>query len=170
MVTELTPVTGRTKDYIWDAMFDVARYVQYYGMQMNRLSKANKALRAALLLGSALAVASAFDVLPMWVGACGALSILFLTIADFVWEPGTRAALSHAINLECYVIAQDYESLWIRVETGRIDEGEAQGRVKELNMRVAAATAQLSETDNRLNRKAKNTAARVLAERWGGNR
>ena len=40
-----TPVTDHTKDRIWEEMFDLQRYIQYYSMQSNRLSFLSKLLR-----------------------------------------------------------------------------------------------------------------------------
>ena len=168
MEANMTPVTERTKDRIWEEMFDIARYIQYYEMKTNRLSFWNKVIRLLLLVGATSAVGAVFDVLPEYFGIGGALALLVLTAIDLIWDWGTKAALSHAINLECCVIEKDYEDLWLLVRTDRSDEIESQDRVNRLAMRVIAATAQLSETDKRLNKKASDAAAIILADRWGG--
>lgn len=161
-------VTEHTKDRLWEEMWDVARYVQYYELQTNRLGFWNRAVRFCILVGAALAVGAAFDILPEIYGMIGGLGLLSLTAFDFIWDWGTRSALSHAINLECCVIEKDYEDLWTQVMTNRIGDVECQTKINHLAMRVIAATAQLSDTDKRLNTKAQKAATKILADRWGG--
>ena len=168
METSHTPVTEHTKDRLWGEMWDAARYVQYYEMQTNRLSRWSKIVRFFVLVGAALAVGSAFELLPRQFGIGGGLLLLSLTAFDLIWDWGTKAALSHAINLECCVIEKDYDALYSLVQTGQIGEQECQARINQLAMRVIAAAAQLSETDKRLNRKAQDAATKVLDAKWGG--
>ena len=162
-----TPVTDHTKDRIWEEMFDLQRYIQYYSMHTNRLSLLSKSLRVALLVGAGLVAGSGFQALPPFVGAGGAVLLLTLTVIDYVFDWGARAALAHAISLECCVIEKDYEDLWILVRTDRISEIESQARVNQLVMRVIAATSQLSETDKGLNKKASKAAYNILESKWG---
>ena len=168
MDTAYTAVTEHTKDRLWEEMWDVARYVQYYEMQTNWLARWNKIVRFFILVGAALAVGSTADLLPAGYGIVGGLALLVLTAVDLIWNWGAKAALSHAISLECCVIEKDYESLWSSVKTEQIGDRECQERINHLSMRVIAATSQLSETDKRLNRKAQDAATKVLADRWGG--
>ena len=162
-----TPVTDHTKDRIWEEMFDLQRYIQYYSMQSNRLSFLSKLLRVLLLVGAGLVAGSGFQALPPAVGAGGAVFLLTLTVIDYVFDWGARAALAHAISLECCVIEKDYEDLWILVRTDRISETESQARINQLVMRVIAATAQLSDTDRGLNKKASKAAYQILEAKWG---
>ena len=164
-----TAVTDHTKDRLWEEMWDIARHVQYYEMQTNRLALWNKIVRFSILVGAALAVGSTADLLPAWVGMLGGLLLLSLTAVDLIWDWGTKAALSHAISLECCVIEKDYESLWSQVITEQVGDRDCQDRINHLAMRVIAATSQLSETDKRLNRRAQEAATRVLADKWGGS-
>ena len=64
-----TPVSEHTKDRIWEEMYDIARYIQYYTMQTNKLSFLSKGLRVLLLVGAALVAGSGFQALPPAVGA-----------------------------------------------------------------------------------------------------
>ena len=162
-----TPVSEYTKDRIWEEMYDIARYIQYYTMQTNRLSLLSKSLRIALLVGAGLVAGSGFQALPPGVGAGGAVFLLTLTVIDYVFDWGARAALAHAISLECCVIEKDYEDLWTLVRTSQISETESQTRVNQLVMRVIAATAQLSDTDRGLNKKASKAAYKILEAKWG---
>ena len=162
-----TPVSEHTKDRIWEEMYDIARYIQYYTMQTNRLSLLSKSLRVALLVGAGLVAGSGFQALPPAVGAGGAVFLLTLTVIDYVFDWGARAALAHAISLECCVIEKDYEDLWTLVRTSQISETESQARVNQLVMRVIAATAQLSDTDRGLNKKASKAAYKILEAKWG---
>ena len=162
-----TPVSEHTKDRIWEEMYDIARYIQYYTMQTNKLSFLSKGLRVLLLVGAALVAGSGFQALPPAVGAGGAVFLLTLTVIDYVFDWGARAALAHAISLECCVIEKDYEDLWTLVRTSQISETESQARVNQLVMRVIAATAQLSDTDRGLNKKASKAAYKILEAKWG---
>lgn len=170
MATDTTyvAVTEHTKDRLWEEMWDVARHVQYYEMQTNRLARWNKMVRFFILVGAALAVGSTTELLAREYGIAGGLILLSLTAVDLIWNWGTKAALSHAISLECCVIEKDYDSLWSLVKTEQIGDRECQEKINHLAMRVIAATSQLSETDKKLSRKAQEIAAKVLADRWGG--
>lgn len=168
METELKQVSSSTKDYLWEEMYDIARYTLYYELLTNRFSKINKLIRFGLLVGAALAIASsAIGVTPIF-GYLGALALFFLTAADFIWDFGRRAALSHAASVECSVIEKDYEDLYIQVTTGRISETECQVRINQLALRTIAATSQITDTDRKINRTAQEKAMNILAARWGG--
>ena len=167
MEEQYVPVTAHTKDRIWEEMYDIQRLIQYYEMQTNRFSSWNKGLRVLLLVGAALVAGSGFQALHPMVGFIGAVILLTFTVVDYVYNWGTKAALSHAISLESCVIEKDYEDLWILVRTDRISEAHSQARVNQLVMRVIAASAQLVESDKGLNKKASKAAYKILEAKWG---
>ena len=91
------------------------RYVQYYDMQNSRLSAWDKLVKLNVLIGTAVAVASGFQAMHPLAGVGGALFMVVWTAIDYVLAFGSRAALSHAISLECSVIEKEYEELWMLV-------------------------------------------------------
>lgn len=168
MATEnFTPVSEPTKDRLWEEMFDISRYVQYYDMQNSRLSAWDKIVKLNVLIGTAVAVASGFQAIHPLAGVGGALFMVVWTAIDYVLAFGSRAALSHAISLECSVIEKEYEELWMLVSAGSIGEVESQAKIKQLSMRVLLATAQLSGTARGINRKASKAAYKVMEAKWG---
>ena len=166
MPAERAAVTDYTRDRIWQEMLDVARYVHYYEALTNRWSWYDKGLRASMLVGASLSIAALADVLPAWSGICAAVFLIVATVFDFIWSWGVKASLAHAINLECNMVDNEYAALWTQIRADQISDHEAQSRSNQLLARIMAATAQLTETNRRLNRKAQESAYKVVADRW----
>ena len=129
-----------------------------------KLSRADGLFRASL--GSGATLTLALGQLPVWIGFAGSATLLVATAVDFIWDWGTKASLSHAINLECCVIEKDYEDLWSRVNNGQVDEKECLERISHLSLRVIAAAALLSDTNSKINIKATRVAEEVLEKKW----
>ena len=163
-------VKAHTRNRIWQEMLDVARYVHYYETLTNRYARRGRIIRAFIFVGAALSIGLSLDVLPgpigVGFGVSAALVLLVATIVDFVWDWGTKASVSHAINIECCIIQTEYTSLWSMVETDEIDDSEAQSRSSHLVLRTIAATAQLSDTNRKLNKKAQKAAYANVSSRW----
>lgn len=168
METELKQVSDRTKDYLWEEMYDIARYTLYYELLTNQFSFRNRMLRFGLLVAAATTITSSATTVSPLVGYIGAVLLFSLTAIDFIWDLGRRAALSHAASVECSVIEKDYEDLYIHVTTGRISETDCQVRINQLALRTVAATSQVIDTDRKLNKAAQEKAMNILATRWGG--
>ena len=159
-------VTKHTKSRLWQDMRDLARFVRYYEMQTNQLTRNHRFVRLFLLVGAGATLTLAVGDLPGWVGIAGSFILLVATAVEFIWDWGTKASLSHAINLECCVIEKDYEDLWSRVKTGQATEQECLEKVNQLSVRVIAATALLTETDEGINNEAYDRADEVLEAKW----
>ena len=163
-------VKAHTRDRIWQEMLDVARYIHYYETLTNRYARYSRLIRAVIFVGAALSIGLSLDVLPrplgVVAGVSAAVALLVATIGDFIWDWGTKASISHAINIECCIIQTEYTSLWSMVETGMIDDSEAQSRSSHLVLRAIAATAQLSETNRKLNATAQKAAYTNVSSRW----
>ncbi len=160
-------VSEHTKERIWQEMWDITRYIYYYEDQANSLATLTRAMRGALLVGAAGSVLPVvLDVVPAWGALFGALGILVVTVIDFVWDWGSRAALAHAIGLECRVIEKDYDDLWVKANIGQIGEEECQARVNQLCMRVIAASSLLAQTDRKLNDRSEKAAVKILKDKW----
>ena len=167
MGTELKQVSDKTRDHLWEAMYDIARYTLYYELLANHFSKWNKAIRFGILVGAALAISSALNAPPLF-GYMGAVALFFLTALDFVLDLGKKTALSHAASVECSVIEKDYENLWTQVNTDQISETECQVRINYFALRTIAATSLVTDTDRKINKEAQEKAVNILADRWGG--
>ncbi len=159
-------VTEHTKDRLWQDMFDLARLTRYYEFQTNHLVRNHRIVRLVILLGSGATLTLALGRLPEWIGIVGSATLLVATAVEFIWDWGTKASLSHAINLECCVIEKDYEDLWSQVSNGQIGDKECLGKVNQLSLRVIAASALLSGTDRKINDRANKIAKKVLAKKW----
>ena len=152
---------------MWQEMLALARYMSYYELLTNRYSFRNRLVRAFLVAGATLAVGSAIPSVHWLVGVSGAVLLVAATTVDLVWDWSTRAALAHAISLECAVISKDYDHLWSQVETKRIDEDTCHLRIHQLSMRAIAAASQLADTDRTLNKQAQRAAYKILENKWG---
>ena len=159
-------VTEHTKDRLWQDMLDLARLTRYYELQTNKLTRRYRVVRLILLIGAGASLSLAVGNLPIWIGIGGAAVLLVATAIEFIWDWGMQASLSHAINLECCVIEKDYESLWSRVNTGQIDDSDSLRELDHLNLRVIAAAALISASDEGINRRAFKTANEVMVDKW----
>ena len=160
-----TEISKLTRERVWREMFNAERYVQYYSMLTNRFTLRHRIVRFVLVVGASIAVVSTLPEVPWGVGLLGAVVLVGVTTFDFIWDYGTRAALAHAISLECNVIQKDYERLWWSLERKRIEEQDCQEQLSQLTMRTIAAGALLTDTDTKLNEKAQDKAFKVLSNR-----
>ena len=134
-------VTDRTRQRIWQEMFDSERYVQYYELLMNRWGKLDKGIRAGMLIGAALSVAVLTEAIPWgWVGLLAG-GLLVLTVVASIWDWGAKSAVATAAATECFIVNGEYATLWTRIKDHAISDEDAQAKSDELLRRIALATA-----------------------------
>ncbi len=102
---------------VWQALLDAERLGRYYGIRAAAHQRAHRFRRFVLLFAAVGGVARFLNVLPEAVtepiSNVASIAIIALVIWDFMLDDGKKAAILHAISVECgeYYLRLDY--LWM---------------------------------------------------------
>ena len=165
---------------VWQALLDAERFGRYYGSRSQAHRRTHRVLRSILLFAAVGGVASFLDILPLeteLVSSVASIVIIGLVIWDFMADDGKKAAVLHAISIECGEYCLRLSSLWgslnhpegadetaIRMELRAIEDGM-------LRVTARAGYADIREHD-RDNERAAAEACQVVVARFaadGGN-
>ena len=157
----------RTRSDVWQELFDVARLVRYYEALADRHKRWRDRVRFLLLAAAAAGVAALLDLLPETARVAAGGAIAALVVWDFVADYARKAAVLHAVSLECSALEVEWRELWTDVNDADASECEARRRNRRLAQRIAAATgwADVPE-DRKLNKECARAAHEYLADRY----
>ena len=110
------------------------------------------------------------DVLPANVQLVAGGVVALLVAWDFVTDYARKAAVLHAISLECSALEIEWRALWADVNEGNLDDAEARRENQRLVRRVLEVTERAGREgireDRKLNEKCEKIAYRVTADRY----
>ncbi len=165
------------RNAVWQALLDAERFGRYYGIRARAHQRNHRILRSFLLFAAVGGVARFLDILPdetELVSNLAGIVIIALVIWDFMADNGKKAAVLHAICVECgeYYLRLDY--LWtslnqaadadetaIRAELRTIEEGM-------LRVTARAGYADIREHDHD-NERAATEAYQVVSARFAAD-
>ena len=165
-------VTDQTRNAVWQELLDAVRLVRYYEALSDRYRRNHWAVRFVLLVAASSEIVALLALLPenmrqsVQLAAAGFIA---LTVAwDFVSDYARKAAVLHAISMECSAVEIELKSLWGEIES--ISDDEAQRRNTQLMRRISDATGWAGQADIRedseLNRKCATTAYNVMEDQY----
>lgn len=160
---------------VWQAMLDAERYGRYYGYRAETHRRWYVGLRYGLMFAAVGGVTSIVGILPdNWqpvIAAVTGVVVVALVTWDFMSEDGKKAAILHAICIECGEFDLRLRAIWTDVV--RLDEDEelrkawAEVRAIEesmLRMTARAGYAGVREDDAE-NKRATEEAYKVVVDR-----
>lgn len=164
--------TDQIRQTVWFSGFDVARLARYYETMADRHSRRQKWLRAVLLGSTASGFVSLINLLPtefQSVAWCGvATCLVWESVSDYA----KKAAVLHAISLECSRLGVEWRELWGTI--GQIDDNEAQRYNAQLEHRLNEVTGWAGlvsvAEDKKLLRECETLAKKVLEDEYGRKR
>ena len=119
-------VTPQTRNAVWQELLDTARLVRYYEALSDRYRRYHWAVRFVLLLSASSGIVALLDLLPesmrqpvqLTAGGFIALTVVW----DFVSDYARKAAVLHAISMECSLVEVELKALWGELEHRSDDE------------------------------------------------
>lgn len=162
-------VTDHTRNDVWQGLLDIARLVKYYEKLSDRHRHNHFRLRLLLLIAATGGIAALFELLPDFIQTLAGVLVAVLVALDFVTDYAKKAAVLHAISIECSELQTEWEYLWGNLEN--LGDTEARENHAGLSRRLvnvtgAAGHADIRE-DRKLNEHCEAEAYQVIQDQYG---
>ncbi len=148
----------------------MARLVRYYESLSDRYRRNHSIVRFLLLAAAAGGIAALLDVLPGIAQLVAGGLVALLVVWDFVADYARKAAVLHAVSLECSALEIEWRELWAAVDERDLDDAEARRKNQRLARRALEATGRAGHAnireDRKLNEKCEKIAYRIMADRY----
>ena len=151
-------VTDYTRTSIWQDHTDAERYLRYYIGLADKYRTRHNVIRS-LLLGAILVEASIvipfMSSIPQPWGIVATvivgLAIIALTVFDATSNDAKNSAKLTVASEDCAILHIEWRSLWLDIETDKVEEGEARRRQRELlgRMNIIASRVELNQDEKR---------------------
>ena len=112
----------------------MARLVRYYESLADRHRRKHFWIRLVLLAAAASGIAALLDLFPEVVQIVAGGLVALCVVWDFVSDYAKKAAILHAISIECSALEVEWQDLWGDLEN--IDDTEARQRNTRLSRRL----------------------------------
>ena len=162
-------ITDHTRNDVWQGLLDIARLVRYYEALSDRHRRHHFAIRLLLLIAATGGVAALLELLPDGIQILSGALVAVLVALDFVTDYAKKAAVLHAISIECSALEIEWEDLWGNLEN--LGDAEARENHAGLSRRLvhvtgAAGHADIRE-DRKLNEHCEAAAYQVIQDQYG---
>ena len=164
-------VTDQTRNAVWQNLLDAERYVRYFGALADRYQTRHRLLRYALLV-SVIVEATVFipnipDGLFIMLTASLGIVIIGLAAWDAVSDYGKNAAFLTLVAADCALLKNEWNELWMDIETYAVDESQARDRRRELDSRLRVVAERTNvNLDESLNDSCAEEAFRVMEQQY----
>ena len=162
---------------VWQALLDAERLGRYYGIRAAAHRHAHRTLRFVLLFAAVGGVTRFLDVLPEVtesISNAAGIVIIALVIWDFMADYGKKAAILHAISIECGDYDLRLRSLWMSLDhADGEDETAIRAELRAIEDGMLRATAragyaEVTEHDQD-NERATTEAYEVVSARFAAH-
>ncbi len=163
-------VTDETRNAVWQELLDVARLVRYYEAMADRHRRNHLVVRFVLLATAMGGVVAFFDLLPASVRLLLGAGIAGVVSWDLLSRYASKAAVLHAVSMECSLMETELRDVWLRLET--MEDDEARREWLRVSRRLAevkgwAGQAGVAE-DGKLNVECAEAAYATMQEQHAG--
>lgn len=163
-------VSDQIRNEVWQDLLDVTRLVRYYAALSDRYKRNYNIVRGLLLIAATSGIAAFLDALPSIAQLISGAGIALIVAWDFVSDYGRKAAVSHAIRLQCGELENEWRDLWRSVDDGTIANEEALHSNRQLLQRITSLTGNVGYADIREDHKLNETQAadayKIMEERY----
>ena len=167
----------RLRTAVWQALLDAERFGRYYGIRARAHQRNHRILRFILLFAAVGGVARFLDVLPEVtepISNVAGIVIIALVIWDFMADDGKKAAVLHAICVECGEYHLRLGSLWASLNHPEgADETAIQAELRAIEDGMLRSTARAGYADirehDRDNERAATEAYQVVSARFAAD-
>ena len=164
-------VSPRTRNRVWQELFDQVRLVRYYEALADRYRKQHSVVSFLLVAAAGGAIGGFLDLLPQLVQLIANGLIPLLVFWDFVLAPAKKAAVLHTISTECSRLEIEFKELWDETDDTEASDDEIRPKLSQLEHRVLEVTSRAGDASiperPKLNDKCETTAKQVMKEQYG---
>ena len=172
MATEIEggEVTELTRQRIWHDLWDSERYVRYYGSLAGRYRLLHRILRGFLLASVLIEATLILPLSNLIFTGIGVAVIVLLVVWEAISDYAKNAALLGSISADCSTLNNEWDELWLDIESYAVSEGEARSRRRTLISEFDSIDRRLEMSPNeRLATSSAREAKKVLEEKYGEN-
>ena len=163
-------VSDEIRNEIWQDFLDITRLVRYYGVLSDRYKLKYDIVRGSLFVVATSGIVAFLDALPPIVQLISGVGIALFTAWDFVSDYGRKAAVLHAIKLQCGELENEWHALWRSVDDGTITNEEATKENRQLLQRITSLTGNAGyaniREDHKLNETQAANAYKTMEDRY----
>lgn len=147
----------------------MARLVRYYEALSDKYRRKHFRIRLVLLAAAASGIAALLDLFPEVVQIVAGGLVALCVAWDFASDYAKKAAILHAISIECSALEVEWQALWDELDD--LDDAEARQYNTRLSRRLTEVTGWAGHTaiqeDPKLNEKCEAAAYRVVQDQYG---
>ena len=167
-------VTDQTRESVFDDFCDVEWYMRYYGSLADVYRKKHYRTRIALLTSVLVEAVIVIPLVSSWatygiyVIAAVSLLVIGLTVYDAISNHATHAAKLTMAHDEFNALRSEWRSLYMMIETDKVDEQQVIERQRELKHRgdLIGVAVDVNQ-DRKRNLTAVREANQVMSEQYG---
>lgn len=163
-------VSDEIRNEVWQDFLDVTRLVRYYGALSDRYKRNYNIVRVLLFAAATSGIAAFLDALPPIAQLISGVGIALIIAWDFVSDYGRKAAVLHAIRLQCGELENEWHALWRSVDDGTIANEEALKKNRQLLQKITSLTGNAGyadiREDHKLNEIQAANAYKTMEERY----
>ena len=135
-------VSETTRNEIWQQFLDVARLLRYYTSLSNRHRRKQQLIRILLMAAATSGIVTLLDLLPAFMQELAAAAVAILVVWDSLGDYARKAAVLHAICIECNRLESRWHKLWFEIDRPDLDDADALHQCDELGQRLLDITSQ----------------------------
>lgn len=163
-------VSEQTRSAVWHELLEVARLVRYYETLSDRHRKKHRWIRFLLLGATAGGIAALLELLRSELRLFASGLLALLVVWDAVSDYARKAAVLHAVSLECSRLEIEWRELWGDANDPEADEAHVRNEIRRLARRCSEVTGWAGHADipedRSLNEKCEAIAYTIEAERY----
>ena len=163
-------VTDATRNEVWQGYVETERIMRYYVRLSGEFQFRHTGIRFVLLFSIAGGIAFPADSLPVLLQVWGPVAIIALAIWDHVANYAKKAAITHAVCVQCGELEVRWRHLWNDVDAAGSEEGDIRVRMEALESALVRITSIPGVADvrvsKRLNEKVTGDAYVVMRTRY----
>ena len=112
-------IEGVIRDAVWQTLLDAERFVRYYGARADHHRRLHRTVRFTLLFAAAVGgvsgISSSVPYPLSYLPTAAGVILIALVVWDSMADDGKKAAMLHAIAVECGGYALRLNSMWMTV-------------------------------------------------------
>ena len=162
--------TDQVRNEAWYGLLEIVRLTRYYEALSDKYRRNNMIVRFLLLAAAASGIAAMVDLLPATAQRLSSGLVALLVMWDFVSDYAKKAAILHAVSVECSTLENEWRELWVNIDSADATDESVQQINRRLSKRLTEVTSWAGHADIRedrkLNEQCEATSFKVMRDRY----
>lgn len=163
-------VSETTRNAVWQELLDAARLVRYYTSLADRHCRKRRIMQSLLLAAATSGLVGLLGPLPEFMLQTAAATVAILVAWDSFGDYARKAAVLHAICIECNRIEGLWQRLWLEIDRPDLKDTDVLRQCETLGQRLNEITGQAGlvgvPVDAQLNKTCAEDAYKALQARY----